>query len=310
MLTLWGWIPMLLQGRIMNTIRQLALTFGILIVAGCSMVDPNGTLDGSVFIVTKAHESVKLGLVRVAIIAEQNLTAFLETTKPEIDSMRSEAETRYQAFFKDKVAGDKANGKAKAEYENAKAEYDKASARAEKAKAEAEYHGTEYYRAELDNTKATKAKAVYAKAYSEYTKARAEAADAKVVYDNAKAEADKQDQVLSKVLVDYATDISQNWERTVTAVYLRKLQSYTATTITDADGKFSVKLPRTGRFAVFATTERIVGESTEHYRWLVWASLDGQKSKTIFLSNQNQMGASDPDCIALLPPPTFTAPPM
>ena len=87
----------------MSVTRQVALAFGILIVAGCSMLDPNGTLDGSVFIVTKGHESVKLGLVQVVIIAEKDFAAFLEKIKPETDKLRSEAETRYQLSLKYKT---------------------------------------------------------------------------------------------------------------------------------------------------------------------------------------------------------------
>jgi len=163
-----------------------------------------------------------------------------------------------------------------------------------------------HFQADID-----RAEAVQAEAKATYDQTKAAYDQASIACDRAKASV--YEQARAKAVLEILAKVEKDrfqWEPTITEIYFRKLQSYAATTITDADGKFSVKIPRSGRFAVFATTERMVGDKTEHYRWLVWASLDGQDSKTILLSNHNQINTSNPDCIALPPPPTFTAPPI
>ena len=59
------------------------------------------------------------------------------------------------------------------------------------------------------------------------------------------------------------------------------------TTITDAEGKFTLKLPKPGRYALAARAERSVINKTEEYYWLVWINADENTQKTIILSNDN-----------------------
>jgi len=54
---------------------------------------------------------------------------------------------------------------------------------------------------------------------------------------------------------------------------------------TDADGKFQMKIPRSGSYVVAASSSRFVGGSTEKYYWLV--KVDPRKESTIMLSNDN-----------------------
>ena len=58
-------------------------------------------------------------------------------------------------------------------------------------------------------------------------------------------------------------------------------------TSTDADGKFSVTLPRGRKFVLAARAKRNVGKEEEKYAWILYASLDGQRQKSIVLSNDN-----------------------
>lgn len=64
---------------------------------------------------------------------------------------------------------------------------------------------------------------------------------------------------------------------------------------TDAEGKFTLKLPKPGRYAIAARAERNVINKTEEYYWLVWINADGRATKTIMLSNNNltDSGSSD-----------------
>jgi hypothetical protein len=60
-----------------------------------------------------------------------------------------------------------------------------------------------------------------------------------------------------------------------------------ATSTTDADGKFLIKIPRTERYMLAAHASRQVLDKKEEYYWLVNVSLDGAPSKSIMLSNNN-----------------------
>jgi hypothetical protein len=64
---------------------------------------------------------------------------------------------------------------------------------------------------------------------------------------------------------------------------------------TDADGKFTLLIPRDGRFCIAARASRELGEKKETYCWFVWVSLDGDPSKRLVLNNDNLVGAGSPD---------------
>jgi hypothetical protein len=69
--------------------------------------------------------------------------------------------------------------------------------------------------------------------------------------------------------------------------------SVAQTTLTDADGKFSMACPRGKAFTLFATAERVVFGSTETYYWLIDAPT-GTASTQILLNNNN-LAEVDPD---------------
>ena len=118
----------------------------------------------------------------------------------------------------------------------------------------------------------------------------------------AKIRAEAQAKAAAEMLAEIEKDRS-NWVEDLAKLYLSKLPPPVASVVTDADGKFLAKIPKTGRFVVVATTQRMVMTNTEHYDWLIWASLEGQKSKTILLSNHNLIGTSNPDCLTIPSPP-------
>lgn len=80
-------------------------------------------------------------------------------------------------------------------------------------------------------------------------------------------------------------------------VYFNGLPSGIAKATTDADGKFSIKLPSNGRFAIAARGQRKIFDKTEEYYWLVWVTMDGSKSNNIMLTNNNLMDAQSPDSV-------------
>ena len=69
--------------------------------------------------------------------------------------------------------------------------------------------------------------------------------------------------------------------------YISYFQSPIQSAETDADGKFTIQLSKTGAFVIAAHAKRSVGNITEHYYWLQPVSLDGQQQLTQNLSNNN-----------------------
>jgi hypothetical protein len=71
------------------------------------------------------------------------------------------------------------------------------------------------------------------------------------------------------------------------AFYFSFLKSAIQTAETDADGKFDIHVPQSGRFVIAARATRTVGDDTEDYYWLQPISLEGQQQFTQNLSNNN-----------------------
>ncbi len=67
--------------------------------------------------------------------------------------------------------------------------------------------------------------------------------------------------------------------------------------LTDADAKFSLKVPRNGKYVIAAHASRHLVGSIEEYYWLIWVSLNGETSKSIILSNNNLMTSDSPDSV-------------
>lgn len=64
-----------------------------------------------------------------------------------------------------------------------------------------------------------------------------------------------------------------------------------ATAQTDADGKFTIMLPRGRQYAIIATAMRLAGDSTETLTWIV--RVDPEKDSTIRLANSNVIATRD-----------------
>jgi GNAT superfamily N-acetyltransferase len=77
--------------------------------------------------------------------------------------------------------------------------------------------------------------------------------------------------------------------------FLEDMPSPISSAQTDAGGKFTLLIPRDGRFGIVARASRELGEKKETYCWFVWVSLDGDPSKRLVLNNDNVVGAGSPD---------------
>jgi hypothetical protein len=83
------------------------------------------------------------------------------------------------------------------------------------------------------------------------------------------------------------------------AFYFPFLQSPIRTAETDAEGKFVIEIPQTGKFVIAAQAQRSIGDHTEHYYWLQPVSLEGQPELTQNFSNSNLTSATGTSSLVL-----------
>ncbi len=80
----------------------------------------------------------------------------------------------------------------------------------------------------------------------------------------------------------------------IPAVYFDHLPAATTTTTTDSSGKFNIKIPKSGKYALAVRGSRKVFDSTETYFWLLPLEAAGEP-KQIILTNNNMVGSKSPD---------------
>lgn len=73
--------------------------------------------------------------------------------------------------------------------------------------------------------------------------------------------------------------------------FFADLPSGVSAATTDADGRFTLSIPRRGRYGLIARASREVFNGTETFFWLVWVALDGQPTQHLTLSNDNMLRA-------------------
>lgn len=77
--------------------------------------------------------------------------------------------------------------------------------------------------------------------------------------------------------------------------FFQDLPSAISSAKTHADGKFTLAIPRDGRYGIVARASRELGQEKRIYCWFVWVSLDGKLSKRLELNDDNIVGAGSPD---------------
>lgn len=77
--------------------------------------------------------------------------------------------------------------------------------------------------------------------------------------------------------------------------FFQDLPSAISSATTRADGKFTLAIPRDGRYGIVARASCEQGQETRIYYWFLWVSLDGEPSKRLVLNDDNIVGAGSPD---------------
>lgn len=195
----------------------------------------NGILEGQVFIVTKAAENIRLGLVEVMLIPENDITNYVADRNKRLNDDRPD-------FEKEIADLDKSISELKANSEKSKALTEESRAL-----------GDDVSIQRSMNENGEKAIALIEQVRESRIKAK------------------------------------ENWP--ASSHYFKNLPTSLASTRTDADGKFSLPIPKQGKFAITAHASRKTWSANEEYYWMVWVSLNGKVSGNIILGNQNLMSS-------------------
>jgi hypothetical protein len=276
-------------------IPLVTLLFALLLtsIEGCEKSvehDQPVVISGQVFVVTQAGESVKLGLVPVSVFSP-------ETIKEHIVERTSKAsqEIAVRKPSLDQAQAALAPLNRKAELENSEARSlsdaeSRAMAAIRRANAASnafvlsggEIGGADYERLEADSL---------AKNY--------EWANINEARRAAEARARLSDKLRTPKISDVARIEEEIGHFRSSEYLMENLPVPELMTKTDANGEFSLTLPRGGSVVVAATASRPA--MNEVYYWLVTVSVEGGTENRILLSNDNLTTSSSEESLVHLP---------
>ena len=100
----------------------------------------------------------------------------------------------------------------------------------------------------------------------------------------------------TKQLTRQLEDLRTRWQHLTSGEhFLQDLPSAISSATTNADGAFTLAIPRDGRFGIVARASRDLREDAQTYLWFVWISLNGEPAKRLVLNDGNIVGAGSPD---------------
>jgi hypothetical protein len=267
------------------TVLSIALSTGNFTIAAESKIkkqlvpaDTSLQMEGQIFIVTKGQQAIKLALVPVSIVSEDDLKVFLSTKANQANLARRDLAPTLKKLQEEKEAS----------YSNLNPFLEKILILSSEASSEdrkcSELGYMEAYKCRRSTELANKQK--------EVDSLRHNAKPIREKYE----EADK---------AHNATKV--NYEKLIKAnVFLSGMEDIPqlGNAKTDADGKFNVtvSVPAGKKVVVIAKANRqIVGEK-EEYRWMLWISPEkGQSKASITLANDNLLETICSNCLNYLP---------
>ncbi len=230
----------------------LALLLGV-VSTGCG---PNvDTIRGQVFIVTKSHESVKLGLVTIALFPEA-------TVRKHVAMAQAKAVPEREALELQVSAAEKSISEAKEQVQAA-------------------LRGTE---AAWDRSERIAGEVIAAGDFSKEATKRSDAATNEY-YRQRSLITKWQKEVVSRTAA-YVALQSQYMSWDSGRYFLDGLPSPLARAQTDANGEFTIQVAHKGRFVLAARAERQTLGSTEEYTWLVLIPEEARDGAKVLLSNE------------------------
>jgi hypothetical protein len=261
---------------------QVVAALLVIAVAGCSRAPDDVAVTGQIFIVTQGRENVRLGLVTVALLAEstaQRHVAFVDQRMAGMMQRWQKEKRSLQASSDSAVAFQLTGAQkrvAEAEIATAAAERALNAAIAALTREWDEYH-----------------KGNYPKPMS-YLQELAQARDrADVTRTKRQGELQRANEALA-ALRGRRSPEPQRPTLDPTEVYLMDLPPVLARAQTDADGEFSIKVPREGKFVLVARAERQVLGQNERYLWMVRMPEEAKAGTKVLMSNETMATGGSP----------------
>jgi hypothetical protein len=228
-----------------------------------------GTLSGQIFVATNGRENIKLGAQRIGLFPYDGVNTLLA-------GLHEFAAAKADRLQIDISAVEEEAGQAKLAEEQAEAAAEQAKAAAEQA------DRTERKNQELNRIGIGSKDGVTAiDAAKEAGVAARRDLDAAREAENRARNAVS----MARRRIDSLTDEQAYYYSD--AFWFSQLQSPIQIGETDAEGKFELQLPRTGKWVIAAHGQRMTRNRIESYYWLQPVSLDGQHKHVQNLNNNN-----------------------
>lgn len=243
-----------------DAMKRTLLLLPMLLLLGCKAINPETEFKGNIFIVTQGAQNIKLGLVEVTAIPETEINAHLEKNNLYLNSEREKLNQAFQD--------------ATQKYEDAKSRYDIAESRYNASYARA--------KAELERMKAA---VIETEAAFTQVKERVQAATNEASMDKGNLDSLSSVMNLKKTELELAKLKLEAFPSG--NLFFTALPAGCSKAISDADGNFTIKLPKKGRYALAAKSSRQVVDKKEEYYWLIWINADGSQQSPLILSNNN-----------------------
>jgi hypothetical protein len=233
----------------------------MLLITGCKLINPEGEIYGSIFIVTQDENKLKLWLVDVFVYeaTDNNLKKIKQT--------KLMHEKRVDEYAKKKE-----------DFENKHKEVEQR----DKLKMEVDVTKALFYNAKMYDGRETLKKMLVdsEKKYNDFIQ--------------------KHDSLLDEYEKLCIEQVSCKFIDYQMKEYISALGEPLSTTTTRAEGKFNFTLPIKKNYIISAYATRKAGGHDEKYFWLVKFSFDKKKKATLFLSNNNITTVENPTSLVLL----------
>lgn len=276
----------------------------ILAVVGCLLLltspacNREVEIQGSVFIVTKGAENQKLGLVIVSAVPADRMKQFVENKKSHIKSQLDRLKKADESRGADLAAAQKGYDEAKKMLDDLLAEKTAIASRQEELGSSINPYLDSPYLVDEDDSSALAAEVAKQRKVRQQLRSLAQQATKNAsLADAARARLAAADKQLTDAKTQVAAERQKMLDLLNEAALFEGIPEGSAKAVTDADGKFTIKLPASGKYALAARAERRVYDKTERYYWIVWVEAGGRGSKQVMLTNQNMLGQEADDSV-------------
>lgn len=246
---------------------------------------------GSVFIVTRGADNQKLGLVIVSAIPADQIKRFVEEKKARVRAQLERLRKTNEARGAEVAAAQRAYDEAKKTVDDLTAQKEAVSSRQSELNSSSQPYLDGLTEEDLGDSPALAAELAKQRKVRQQIQALAQqAAKLSSQADAARTRLATAERQLTAAKAEAEAETLKALELVNEAALFEGIPEGAAKAVTDADGKFALKLPGPGKYVLAARAERRVYDKTERYFWIVWVDAGGKGPDQVMLTNQNMLG--------------------